>query len=193
MKGLLPTLAVCIILAMVFFSRGDFAPALPEGVEFDPGEIDLTGSGVRMVSPLLTGLDNENRRFEVTAVSAEQDAEDPGAVNLEGINGSMQLSDGGWVTLDAVGGQYNSETNMLSLRDAIEVTTSAGYVARLNGAEVDFKKGEVATTNPVVVYMDAGVITGNAMTMYHNERLVRFTDGVTMTINGDPRHEGSGQ
>jgi hypothetical protein len=96
----------------------------------------------------------------------------------------MELQDGGWFGLEAAGGVYDSDANVLELTDDIEVTLSSGYVARLNTARVDFQEGRVDTENPVLVFMNAGIITGNAMTMLEKGRRVRFTDGATMTING---------
>ena len=72
------------------------------------------------------------------------------------------------------------------LKDAIEVTMSSGYVAKLNGATVDFKRGSVVTNSPVLVFMNAGIIAANAMEILEKGKRVRFTERATMTINGDP-------
>ena len=183
MKGLLPSLAVCFVVALILWSQGVF-DAKTSDAAFEPSKIDLSGSGVKMVSPKLTGLDRDDQRFEVSANSAVQDADNPGLVTMEQIQGRMTLDDGGWFRVEADGGEYNSDTNILTLTEDIEVTVSTGYVARLNGARVDFQEGRVDTSNPVLVFMNAGIVTGNAMSMLNKGELVRFTGGTTMTING---------
>ena len=186
MKGLLPSLVVCLVIAFILYTRGGFEPALPEGFEFDPGQFDLSGGGVRMLNPKLTGTDRDNQHFEVTATLAIQDIENPGLITMETIRGRMRMADGGWVRVDADGGAFNSDESLLTLEDGIEVTMSTGYVARLNGARVDFNEGRVDTDNPVLVFMNAGIVSGNAMTIFDKGERVRFTGGASMTINGDP-------
>ena len=186
MKGVLPVIAVGFLAVLVFYSQGGFAPDLPENVTFDPGKLDLEGSGIKMLNPKLSGLDDNNQRFEVNARSAVQDRENPGHVTLDGIQARMVLQDGGWVNVQANGGEFRSEESRLTLVDDIEVTMSSGYVAKLNGADVDFKNGSLVTTNPVLVFMNAGIISANAMEILEKGARVRFTERATMTINGDP-------
>ncbi len=192
MKGLLPSLAVCFVLAILLWSQGVFDSEESDSV-FELDQIDLSGSGVKMVSPKLTGLDRDDQRFEVSADSAVQDADNPGLVTMERIQGRMTLKDGGWFRVEADGGEYDSDSNILTLTDDIEVTVSSGYVARLNSARVDFQEGRVDTTNPVLVFMNAGIVTGNAMSMLNKGELVRFTGGTTMTINGRAGNTASEQ
>jgi len=183
MKGMLPSLLIGMVLALVLWSQGVFEDTASDAA-FEPGEIDLSGSGVKMLAPKLTGLDRDDQRFEVTAQSATQDADDPGLVTMHRIRARMALQDGGWFRVEAEGGEYDSNANILTLRSNIEVTVSSGYVARLNDARVDFQEGRVDTANPVLVFMNAGIITGNAMTMFEKGKRVRFSGGATMTING---------
>lgn len=186
MKWLLPSLAAGLIVVFVFYTQGGFAPDLPDNVDFDPGDLSLEGGGIKMVSPKLSGLDDSNQRFEVTAASAIQDRENPGMVTLDQIRARMALEDGGWVSVEADGGVFRSDESNLVLKDSIEVTMSSGYVAKLNGATVDFKRGSVVTDSPVLVFMNAGIIAANAMEILEKGRRVRFTERATMTINGDP-------
>jgi lipopolysaccharide export system protein LptC len=185
MKGLLPGLAVCLVLVFVFYSQGGFAPSLPDDFTFDPGDLGISGAGIRMVSPKLSGLDENNQRFEVSAASAMQAASNPALITMEGIRARMTLKDGGWVRVEARGGEFDSDINLLTLVDDIEVTMSSGYVARLNGAKVDFNKGTLESGNPVLVFTDAGIISANAVQILDKGKLVRFTDGASMTINAD--------
>lgn len=200
MKGLLPGLAVCMLIVFVFYSEGGFAPSLPDDVTFDPGDLGITGSGIRMVSPKLSGLDENGQRFEVSAASAMQSVDNPAMVTLDGIKASMALKDGGWVRVEARGGRFDSDANMLTLTDDIEVSMSSGYVARLNGAEVDFNKGTLVSDNPVLVFTDAGIISANAVQILEKGKRVRFVNRASMTINadrldaaggGEPDDEGS--
>jgi len=185
MKGLLPSLVVGMVLVFFFYSEGGFTPSLPENVTFDPGELGITGAGIRMVSPKLSGLDENGQRFEVSAASATQAVDNPALVTLDGINARMTLKDGGWVKVQAHGGRFDSDANMLTLHDQIEVEMSTGYVARLNGATVDFNTGTLVSDNPVLVFTDAGVITGNAVEILEKGKRVRFTKRASMTINAD--------
>lgn len=190
MKGLLPSLAVGLVIVFVFYSRGGFAPDLPDDLDFDPGQIDVASDGIRMVNPKLSGTDDRNQRFEVSAASATQDRNNPALVTLDQINAEMQLADGGWVRVDARGGTFDSDRSLLTLEQQIEVTMSSGYVARLDGASVDFEKGTLVTANPVLVFMNAGIITGNAMEILDRGKFVRFTNRASMTINGNVAENG---
>ncbi len=187
MKGLLPGLAICLALVGILYAQGLFDETTGT-TPFDAPPIDFSGSGVKMINPQLTGLDREGQQFELTAQSAIQDVDDAGVVTMEQIRGRIGLKDGGWLQLEAKGGTYSSDKNILSLEDDVKVSVSTGYVAKLNGARVDLSEGRVNTNNPVLVFMNAGMITGNSMIMYDKGKRVIFKNGTTMTINGAVSH-----
>jgi len=53
--------------------------------------------------------------------------------------------------MSAVSGVYDAKTEMLTLRENIELTSSTGYEGRLTEAVIDVRKGNVVSDKPVSV------------------------------------------
>lgn len=182
MKGLLPVTALGLVGVFVFYSIDFRKSILPENVEFDPGNVSVESDGVRMVAPRLTGVDDRQQTFEVTAAEAVQSRADLAEVTLQGIDARVNLIEGGIIGFSADHGRYNSDLSQIWLRDNLEVRSSEGYVARLSEAQVDFKNGLMVTNNPVHIFTDRGEIRSQAMQVFDGGDRIRFLGGVTVDL-----------
>jgi lipopolysaccharide export system protein LptC len=157
---------------------------LPIGGLRLPGEIAklvIQGTIVTMQQPHLTGFTSDQRPYEFTADSAQQDITKPEFVNLHQIRAKLEMADKSMVHLTANGGVYNMKTDMLTLDDNIRLVSSTGYEARLSQATIDMNKGTVVSNTPVWVKMLDGDLNAKALEIVDKGDVLRFTD-VTMVL-----------
>ncbi|VAW13300.1 hypothetical protein MNBD_ALPHA09-864 [hydrothermal vent metagenome] len=184
MKGLLPGLVIGLAGVFFFYSY-DFKPvALPDNVNFDPGEVSIGTDGIRMVAPKLTGVDNNQQTFEIKADEAIQDRADPTKVTLVGIDARVNLKDGGTIGFSAQKGVYNTDLNQIWLSESLEIRSSEGYVAQLSEAQVDFKNGQMVSNSPVLIFTNDGVINASGVQVLDGGNKVIFSGRVTLSLNG---------
>ncbi len=157
---------------------------LPIGGLRLPGEIGklvIQGTVITMQQPHLTGFTADQRPYEFTADSAQQDITKPDFVNLQRIRAKLAMADKSMVHLSADGGVYNMKTDLLTLNDNILLVSSTGYEARLSQAAVDMNKGTVVSNTPVWVKLLDGDLHAKALEIVNKGDVLRFTD-VTMVL-----------
>ena len=77
------------------------------------------------------------------------------------------------------------KTEMLTLNESIHLVSSTGYEVRLTEAVVDVHKGNVVSEKPVWVKLINGVLTAKRLDVVDGGNLIRFSEGVSMTIKPD--------
>ena len=160
-----------------------------------PGEIGklvIKGTKVTMQAPRLTGYTADSRPYEFTANSAEQDITKPDLMALNQIHAKIELEDKSMVNLTANSGGYDMKTELLTLVDAIHVTSSNGYEARLSEATVDVHGGTITSDKPVWVKLAGAAIDGQKMEVRDSGNVIRFSGGVRMIVQPDQIHTQTG-
>lgn len=147
----------------------------------------LTSEGLVMDKPELSGHDGE-RSYKVTARRAIQRLTDPRIIDLESIRADIVLSETQDAKIVALKGIYNNAEETLRLYDGIQLEWSEGYTVDLADVEIDLKDGAMTTSHPVTIRSDKGHITGGKLSYDQDKGLVRFTDGIKLTLN--PAAEG---
>jgi len=173
----LPVVGALIVMGFVGYT---YLSDIGGGVEI--GSVSLGREGIIMKNPRLTGHDGHNRSYEVTAERAIQRIDNPKLIELEVINARIDLKDQDWATFTAERGNYDGDTEILILNKGIVVKSGSGYVAHLDHAKIDLKKGELTTDRSVDVSSPAGTISAQSLDMEKNGEVIRFTGQVRMTI-----------
>jgi lipopolysaccharide export system protein LptC len=171
---------VAIVLASVF-NPSRLLSRLPT----DFGSLVVSGTKITMTAPRLAGVTRDSRPYVVTARAAAQDFTKPDIIELHDINANLEMRDQGVVTVTARDGLYNAKTEMLTLKQDIVVTSSAGYRALLTEAVVDVRKGQIVSERPVKVISARGTIDANRLEVVNSGELVRFDRGVNMVLKLD--------
>lgn len=129
-------------------------------------------------NPKYEGFDKDGTRFFVTAKVAEQDIKQAKPVKLTTISGSITEASGNVTNLTADHGFYDLKSKVLDLRKEILVTSTGGMRANLTQAFVQTDKGQISSSQPVLLAMPSGTIHGNQMDMDQKKRTITFYNGV---------------
>jgi len=141
----------------------------------------LTADGLVMDYPVLSGHDGE-KSYNVTARRAIQRLSDPRILDLEFIDADIVLGPDEKANVTAVKGIYNNAGETLRLYDGVQVDWSQGYEVEVSEVDIDMKSGALKTSEPVSIDSDKGRLLGGKMDYDQDKGVVRFTDGVKMTI-----------
>ena len=159
-----------------------------------PGEIGdllIKGTKVTMQQPRLAGFTVDSRPYEFTAKSAEQDITKPDLMELHQIQAKIQMEDKSTVNITSNSGTYDMKSEMLALTESVHLVSSTGYEVRLRDAVIDVHKGNVDTDKPVWVKLTNGVITAKRLEVADGGDLIRFSGGVSMTVQPDQLTQAS--
>jgi lipopolysaccharide export system protein LptC len=145
------------------------------------GKLVIHGTRITMQQPRLAGYTVDSRAYEFSADSAGQDITKPNLVELHQLHAKMQLQDNSTVEMSAMSGVYDAKTEMLTLRDDIQLVSSSGYEGQLIEAVIDVRKGNVVSDKPVAVKMLDGFLNAKRLDIVDRGSIVRFS-GVAMTL-----------
>ncbi len=149
-----------------------------------PGELGnlvIHGTKITMQQPRLTGFTVDSRAYEFSANAAAQDITKPNLVELQELHAKMEMEDKSTVEMSADTGVYDVKTEILTLTDNIQLTSSTGYEGRLSEAVIDVRKGNVVSDKPVWVKMLNGFLNAKRLDIAENGAVLRF-GGVAMTL-----------
>ena len=161
---------------------------LPGGVTIN--QATLNGTRVMMDLPKLNGFRRDGRPYEVRARSGVQDIRTPKIIELNEIEATIQTADGTSVRIVAPAGVFDSGADHMRLStatpsDRIRITSTGGYDALMRSAEMDFKKGDVVSKDPVEVTLKNGSINADSLEIQGHGSHVTFTGNVKSIIAPD--------
>ncbi|WP_420335490.1 LPS export ABC transporter periplasmic protein LptC [Roseibium sp.] len=154
---------------------------------FGAANMMLTSEGLVMDHPELSGHDGD-RSYKVTARRAIQRLSDPRIIDLETIRADIVLSKDESAEIIALKGTYDNAAETLRLYEGIQIEWSEGYTVDLSVVDVNLKNGAMKTSEPVLIRSDQGHVQSGNLSYDKENGLVRFSDGIKMTIN--PASEG---
>ena len=161
---------------------------LPGGVTIN--QATLNGTRVMMDLPKLNGFRRDGRPYEVRARSGVQDIRTPKIIELNEIEATVQTADGSSVRVVAPAGVFDSGTDHMRLSagatsSRIRITSTSGYDALMHSAEMDFKKGDVSSKDPVEVTLKNGSVNADSLEILGHGAQVTFTGNVKSIIAPD--------
>jgi len=166
------------IFLVVYFNPLRMLAKLPINID----DLVVSGSKITMERPHLSGFTRDQRAYEFTADAAAQDLTKPGIVELHNIHAKVQMQDKSMMELSAVTGIYDTKIESLKLVQNILLNSSTGYHGRLSEATIDVRKGNVVSDHPVELEMLQGTLNANRLEIVDSGDLVRFLNGVDMTL-----------
>ena len=141
-------------------------------------------NGLTMVEPRMTGR-SRDRAYDIGATRATQDFSSPKVFNLEQLSGRVEMSDTSWAKIESRTGVYDGNTDGMTLKGAVMVTTSTGYVLRGEDADIELSKGNMKTDNPVHIVGPTGWLDAGAARVTDGGSTIQFSKGVHMTIRSE--------
>lgn len=146
------------------------------------GDLVISGTKVTMEQPRMAGFTSDSRAYEVSADAAAQDLTKPNLIELRNLQAKIEMKDKTSVAFSAASGFYDTKADTIRLERNILLNSSNGYKARMNEATVDVTKGNVVSTQPVVVEFLQGTLNANQLEVAESGDLVRFHGGVNMVM-----------
>jgi lipopolysaccharide export system protein LptC len=155
------------------------------GVEI--GDIVISRSQVAMDRPRMSGFTRDGRSYALNAATATQDLRRPQFIELKGIIGKVEMSDGDVVNITADAGVYDTKAETVVLRQNVRVITSDGTHVRMEEALVDARNGRVLSERAVEIVSERSRLNAKQMDLQQGGDVVTFRGGVTMDLTGMDR------
>ena len=108
------------------------------------------------------------------ATRGVQDESDKHVVHLESVTGDFTRLTGNHLTVSANSGRYDSKGKLLDLKGSVVITEIERFVANMETAFYDEKKGELSSGSPVRVKMQQGVVEADSFISYDNGARILF-------------------
>jgi lipopolysaccharide export system protein LptC len=149
-----------------------------------PRIVGISGTRLTMEVPHIGGFTRDGREYKVSAEAAVQDLTNPDVLELSGIKGTTITKDNETIKLAAVAGLYATKSQLLTLTNGIDITTSGGKHAQLSEAQVETSKGDVVSKSPVKVQFPNGDLRANGVEIFNNGELIHFSGAVVLNTVG---------
>ncbi|MCQ0989512.1 LPS export ABC transporter periplasmic protein LptC [Jiella marina] len=182
----LPLVAILILVsgaAAIWFAR-----SLPDDVSVTSAAID--DGQVVMEDPRMSGVDGEDRPYELIARRAIQSLDGTG-ITLDKIEAKVPVNDETSAEIAATTGYYDASAGMLSLTEGIRVKTNNGVSIQLAGANIDLSEGTLHGQGPVLIKSAGQTIRSETLKVSDSGKLLSFGGGVRMLIEPDSLKEQS--
>jgi lipopolysaccharide export system protein LptC len=126
----------------------------------------------------ITGFDQQQQPYSVTAQSAIQDKDVPNHIHLNALSGNIRRGNGDTIDVKANSGLYDTEGKTLDLSGAVEIISKGKFIARMDKAHVIVKEKRLVANTPVAVEMPNGTIDAKALQITNDGNNILFFNGV---------------
>lgn len=175
----LPLLGASIILG--FSAISYINTVLPEGLVISSSTIE--DGKIVMNKPVLAGQNGKDQPYRMKADRAIQDIGDSSVVTLENIEAELPMGDGEEAILVAEQGVFDQTKETLVFEKPLQITTSAGMIAKFPSAIYDIGQGNFVSDGAVDIKLDGAQINADKITMSNNGQLVSLEHNVKMTVS----------
>jgi lipopolysaccharide export system protein LptC len=178
-KLALPVLALAILGSMMFWQDlvGD-----PHGGRFSyrRGVLDAVSGQIR--DPRYHGVDEHNRPYTVTALSARQSG--PEKYDLVSPKADVTLENGSWLMVQSRQGVFVQHANIVDLSGDVTLYRDDGTTMITATATVDLKAGAATSADLTHVEGPFGTLDAQGFTVSDNGALARFPGPGRLVLNG---------
>ncbi|WP_237217824.1 LPS export ABC transporter periplasmic protein LptC, partial [Falsiroseomonas oryziterrae] len=180
-KRLLPVAAVALLASIALWP--EFESAADRGRVAFKRAAEVRADALHIVEPRYQGVDEQNRPYTVTASVAVQ-AGNGDIVDLQAPRADLQLSDGGWVYLEAEEGRYDRRRNWLDLSGRVTIHHDDGTQFVTESASLDIATGDAAGDAPVASQGPFGTLTAQGFRLYDRGQRVVFNGQSRAVLEG---------
>ena len=169
-------MAVGVVAALMVVT-----PLSPRGeVSFllDRKKVDVIDERLSANKALYRGTDDKGRPFSLTAGEAVQRSTAEGIVRMKDLAAQLLLPDGP-AQIVAAAGEYDLQSDHVTIPDAVRFTAADGYAMRLDGVMVDLPARTVTGAGGVSGTVPAGNFSA--------DRLEVDLDARTVSLVGNAR------
>jgi lipopolysaccharide export system protein LptC len=176
-KLALPAIAACLLAAVALWPELTGTGRL--------GGVSLKGQPVtpsgQIVDARYRGVDQEGRRYTVTAATATQHG--GSLVDLVDPTGDIGAASGAWLFGQAKAGVYDRDTRQLDLSGSVMLYRSDGTILATDTATIDLGSGLAVSNDRVHVEGPFGTLDAQGFSASDGGKLVRFTGPGRLVLN----------
>ena len=169
-------MAVGVIAALMIIT-----PLSPRGeISFllDRNEVAVITERLRVDNALYRGQDEQGRPFSLTAGEAVQKSSAEGIVRMDDLVARMLMDDGP-ARVEAPGGQYDIDQEVVAVNGTMRMEAADGYSMRASGVALDLQDKTLVGAGGVEGAIPAGTFRANRLEADLNQR--------TITLSGAAR------
>lgn len=133
-----------------------------------------------MTNPRFQGVDDNNQPYTVTADSALQ--QDEKTIILVNVQADIFTHEGTWLSLTAQKGELDTQRKFIQLRGAVTLYQDQGYEFETESIDIDMSQQIAMGREEVDGQGPVGKIKAQGFDWMNNEKLLRFTGGVKLTV-----------
>ena len=178
LRVLFPATAILMILGIggAYYWKSMGNPTLTvQSTSFDNGNMV-------MKNPIIKGVDEENRPYELTAKEAIQSANELTKIELLEINAIVPMEGSSFAKITAGNGFYDSKAKTLLLSGEVDILSDDGMRIILQDADIDIGAGNMFTNNPVIMSSPQARIRADSVAIENNGDSIIFNKNVKMTL-----------
>ena len=147
------------------------------------GKMIETANLTKINNAKLTGIDNKNRFFTITASSAIQTKSNVNNFVLDKVKADIHSKKGKWAILNTKSAKYNILEKLLSSKNTVEIFYDDGSSLILPSMLYNLKSGILKSQNGVVLYGKWGIFKSDSFIYDMNNEIFKFYKNPIMVIN----------
>ncbi len=172
------TLPIVIAVLVIFLAVAPFTHTAEVSFVLDKNKVDMAGERMKVVEALYRGQDSKGRPFSLKAGSAVQKTSRDPIVNLNDLEGRMQLDTGG-ALVTAQRGVYNMDTEKVRIDGAVRFESADGYRMTTRDVDIALAERNLRSRGAVEGRIPAGT--------FRADHLNADLENHTVTLNGGAR------
>lgn len=188
LRWIFPAMALCI--GALYFLPLRLSVAIPGGGEASVEAIDISDGVLKIVNPRIKGVHERHGVYDIRAVHATQQVQDPDMITLNTVSADITSKIGEKTTLAAPSGLFHSKKEELTFDNGVTIGGNAGFSGQLKTATAFFQSNKLISTEPVDLAFRNSTIKARSMIFYSSESRAIFEGGVRVHLErnqGDSR------
>lgn len=145
-------------------------------------KVDMASERMKVTRAEYRGQDSKGQPFALLAGSAVQKSSAEPIVRMNQLSGAIKLNDGP-ATIAAAAGQYNMDTESVSVPGTVRVRSASGYKLDASNVAINLKSRSLAGTGGVNGALNIGQFSANQLSADLDRRVVRLTGNARLRIN----------
>ena len=173
-------LVIGVIAAVLVFSP--FTQRTEISFLLAKDKVDMATERMKVTRAEYRGQDSKGQPFALLAGSAVQKSSAEPIVRMQQLSGAIRLQDGP-ATIAAAEGQYNMDTEKVSVPGTVKVRSANGYAIDASNVAIDLKGRSLAGTGGVDGALNIGRFSANQLSADLDSRVVRLSGNAKLRIN----------
>lgn len=181
--------AVCL-LGLFVWQAGVLAPPPPQEVKTD--DVVANPEQITSENASISGIDSNNRPFEIRAKSGEQDKAIAHLVHMQSVTSVFERATGAKLDVTSDTGLYDRKTKGLELAGNVVFSEGIRFRAVMQKAAIDTENQSLASQSPVKVDMQGTLIEADSLTVTAGGTRLLFKGGVKAHFEMKKNSTGDG-